>query len=54
MLTVAHLYRKYYFLEKKCLFRKKTEEIQFPEYAGAIGDAGGADRVQITIKKQRN
>jgi len=25
------------------LTSKKTEEIQFPEYAGAIGEAGEAD-----------
>ena len=32
------------FMRKKCLLRgKKSEEIQFPEYAGAIGEAGEAD-----------
>jgi len=31
-------------MRKKCLLRgKKSEEIQFPEYAGAIGEAGEAD-----------
>jgi hypothetical protein len=30
-------------MREKCLLWKKTEEIQFPEYAGAIGEAGGAD-----------
>ena len=45
MPSVAHLFIQEIFFswEKSVYCGKKTEEIQFPEYTGAIGEAGEAD-----------
>jgi hypothetical protein len=44
MPTVAYLFiLEIFFSWEKCAYFEKTEEIQFPEYTGATGEAGEAD-----------